>query len=109
VLYTPFVKELHGKRNWLTWASKFWHFLNVETFPMEDSTVDTFFKLQTQTVSLDKYENLLRRYRSFADAHRGWLPRLREIDGGQAWSDIKLWDKVCYGIAEANKLSVNAR
>jgi hypothetical protein len=76
---------------------------------MEDSTVDTFFKLQTQTVSLDKYENLLRRYRSFAYAHRGWLPRLREIDGGQAWSDIKLWDKVCYGIAEANKLSVNAR
>jgi hypothetical protein len=103
VLYAPFVKELHGKRNWLTWATKFWHFLNVEAFPMEDSTVDKFFKLHNQTVSLDKYENLLQRYRSFADSHRDWLPNLRRIDGGQSWSDVKLWDKVCYGIADMNK------
>lgn len=103
LLYAPFVKEIHGKRNWLTWATKFWHFLSVEVFPMEDSTVDKFFKLQNQAVSLAKYRALLHRYREFAESHSDWLPDLRVTDGGHAWSDLKLWDKVCYGIAEMNK------
>lgn len=108
-LYTPFVKELHGKRNWLTWATKFWHFLNVDAFPMADSTVDRFFHLHNQSVSLDKYEKLLSRYRSFIGEREDWLPPLRAADGGLAWSDVKLWDKVCYGVADINRVASLAR
>ena len=101
--FHPFVKELHGKKHWMTWATKFWHFLNVETFLMEDSTVDKFFKLQNKAVSLDKYEQLLELHTGFTAKHEAWLPRLKAVDAGLAWSDIKLWDKVCYGMDAINK------
>jgi hypothetical protein len=103
VLYAPFVRELHGKKNWLTWASKFWHFLNADAFPIEDSTVDKFFRLYNLSVSLDKYEQLLKQHAHFSVAHEEWLPRLRAVDGGHAWNDVKLWDKAFYGIAEINR------
>jgi len=99
-LYAPFIKPLHGKRNWQVWAAKFWHFLNPEAFPIEDSRVDNFFRLSGRAHSPEKYVFLSNRFREFAMAHQGWLPPLRATDGGHAWCDNKLWDKVRYGVVE---------
>lgn len=102
-LYAPFVKPLHGRRNWQVWAAKFWHFLNPEAFPVEDSRVDHFFRLSGRPHSPQKYVLLSHRFREFALAHHDWLPPLRAADGGHAWCDNKLWDKVCYGVVELVK------
>jgi len=99
-LYAPFIKELHGKRNWLVWATKFWHFLNSEAFPILDSRVAKFFSIPDRLQGVDKYVYFCDRFRDFALSHRDWLPALREVDGGLAWCDNKLWDKVCYGIQD---------
>jgi hypothetical protein len=99
ILYRPFIKPLHGKKNWQVWGSKFWHFLNPNAFPIEDSRVDKFFLLSDPN-SADKYLKFLKRFREFALSHQGWLPVLREVDGGVAWCDNKLWDKMCYGLGE---------
>jgi hypothetical protein len=99
ILYRPFVKPLHGKSNWQVWATKFWHFLNPEAFPIEDSRVDKFFVL-SDVNSVDKYLKLLKRFREFSLSHQEWLPQLRQVDGGLAWCDNKLWDKMCYGLGE---------
>ena len=93
------MKPLHGKSKWQTWAAKFWHFLNPDAFPVEDSRVDKFFGL-VQTNSSQKYVTLLGRFREFDLAHQSWLPQLRKVDSGHAWCDNKLWDKVCYGVVE---------
>ena len=63
VLYRPFVKPLIDKNkretsNWLVWAAKFWHHLNSDAFPIEESRVDAFFKLNDYA-SVDKYMKLL--------------------------------------------------
>jgi len=99
-LYAPFVKELHGKRNWLVWATKFWHFLNPDAFPVLDSRVDDFFRTGGRSQSPSKYVFVCGRFRDFSVAHHAWLPELRKADGGLAWSETKLWDKVCYGLKE---------
>jgi len=99
ILYRPFVKTLHGKSNWQVWATKFWHFLNPDAFPIEDSRVDKFFVL-SDVNSVDKYLKFLNRFREFSLSHQEWLPQLRQVDGGLAWCDNKLWDKMCYGLAE---------
>jgi hypothetical protein len=98
-LFAPFVKPLHGKSKWQTWAAKFWHFLNPDAFPIEDSRVDKFFRL-VQTNSPEKYITLLDRFREFDLDHQSWLSELRKVDAGHAWCDNKLWDKVCYGVVE---------
>lgn len=99
-LFAPFRQELHGKRNWLVWATKFWHFLNSDAFPVLDSRVDHFFGTAGRRQSAEKYILVCDRFREFVSAHAEWLPALRSIDGGLAWSDTKLWDKVFYGSAE---------
>lgn len=104
LLYRPFVKPLvdrnnHVSSNWLVWATKFWHFLNPDAFPVEDSLVNKFFGL-TDPNSADKYLKFLNRFREFALSHQEWLPHLRQVDGGLAWCDNKLWDKMCYGLGE---------
>lgn len=99
-LYAPFVKELHGKRNWLVWATKFWHFLNPDAFPVLDSRVDDFFRTRGRSQSPSKYVFVCGRFRDFSESHRDWLPELKKADGGLAWSDNKLWDKMCYGLKE---------
>jgi len=99
-LYAPFIKELHDKRNWLVWATKFWHFLKPEAFPILDSRVAKFFSIPDRLQGVDKYVYFCDRFRDFALSHRDWLPALREVDGGLAWCDNKLWDKVCYGIQD---------
>ena len=99
VLYRPFMKSLGAKRNWQVWAAKFWHFLNHDAFPIEDSRVDKFFSLN-QPNSVEKYMTFLSKFREFALSHQEWLPSLREVDGGLAWCDNKLWDKVYYGLSE---------
>jgi hypothetical protein len=81
ILYRPFIKPLHGKKNWQVWGSKFWHFLNPNAFPIEDSRVDKFFLLSDLN-SVDKYVKFLKRFMEFALSHQGWLPALREVDGG---------------------------
>jgi len=100
-LYRPFVKPIHGKSNWLVWATKFWHFLNPDAFPIEDSRVHVFFVI-TQPNSVDKYLSFCKRFRGFALSHQEWLPELRQVDGGTAWCDNKLWDKMCYGLGDLN-------
>jgi hypothetical protein len=83
-LYAPFIKELPGKRNWLVWATKFWHFLNSEAFPIFDSRVAKFFIIPDRLQGVDKYVYFCDRFRDFALSHRVWLPALREVDGGLA-------------------------
>lgn len=99
ILYKPFIKPLGNKSNWLVWATKFWHFLNPNSFPIEDSRVDTFFGINLPN-SVDKYLTLCERFRVFALSHQDWLAALREVDAGDAWCDIKLWDKMCYGLVD---------
>jgi hypothetical protein len=101
ILYQPFVTApLHGKRNWYVWATKFWHFLNPDAFPIEDSRVDTFFGLKGRDASVKKYEEFLCRYQRFISERRDWVPGLQEADQGLAWCENKLWDKVFYQVAE---------
>ncbi|MGH7616112.1 MAG: hypothetical protein ACREPM_02675 [Gemmatimonadaceae bacterium] len=107
-LYQPFMKEIHGKKNWLTWATKFWHFLNPSAFPIQDSRVDSFFSLSAPD-PVTKYERLVSELEAFNDQHAQWLPRLRSIDAGHAWNDVKLWDKVFYAIGERNDATRKAR
>ena len=95
-----FTTPLHGKRNWHVWASKFWHFLNPDAFPIQDSRVARFFSLGSYPNSPARYVELLHRFREFAIAHQSWLASLRTADGGYAWSDTKVWDKVCYSVEE---------
>jgi hypothetical protein len=107
ILYDPFVKPLHGKSNWQVWATKFWHFLNPSAFPIEDSRVDKFFVL-TDLNSVSKYMKFLGRFREFVLSHQEWLPDLRQVDGdvdGERCSDNKLWDKMCYGLADLDERS----
>jgi hypothetical protein len=99
ILYRPFVKRLHGKSHWQVWAAKFWHFLNHDAFPIEDSRVDTFF-VMNEANSVDKYLKFAARFRDFVLSHQEWLPQLREIDGGDASCDNKLWDKMFYGLVD---------
>jgi hypothetical protein len=99
-LYAPFIKPLYGKSNWHVWATKFWHFLRPEAFAIEDSRVDKFFRTGARASSPAKYVFFLRRFRQFTITHSSWVPRLREVDGELAWSENKLWDKVCYGLRE---------
>jgi hypothetical protein len=82
-LLVPFLKPLHGKSKWQTWAAKFWHFLNSDAFPVEDSRVDKFFSI-VQTNSPQKYITLLERFREFDSTHQRWLPQLRKADSGHA-------------------------
>ncbi len=105
ILYRPFVKPLHGKRNWQVWATKFWHFLNPNAFPIEDSRVDRFFALNDSN-SVDKYMRFLSKFRDFAQAHWEWIPELRKIDGNAdkiPCSENKLWDKMYYGLGDLEK------
>jgi|SRR6266403_1871518 len=98
-LYRPFVKPFNGKRHWQVWGAKFWHFLNCDAFPIEDSRVDTFFAIN-EANSVDKYLKFAGKFRDFTISHQEWLPQLRAIDGGDAWCDNKLWDKMCYGLVD---------
>ena len=80
-------------------ASKFWHFLNPDAFVLEDSRGDRFFGL-TRPNSVGKYFELLRRFEEFTTRREDWLPVLRAADRGEAWNDVKLWDKAFYGAYE---------
>ena len=99
ILYRPFAKPLQGKSNWQVWGTKFWHFLNPDAFPIEDSRVDTFFMI-SQSNSVDKYLKFSGKFRDFASSHQEWLPQMRQVDSGDAWCDNKLWDKMCYGLVD---------
>lgn len=107
ILYAPFVKPLHNKSNWQVWFSKFCFWLNQRAFPMEDSRVNDFF-LITDLNSVDKYLKFADRFRDFALRHQDWVPDLRKVDDGsdsQQCSENKLWDKMCYGLADIEKYS----
>lgn len=93
------MKPFQGKKNWQVWATKFWHFLNHDGFPIEDGRVDRFFHL-SRSNSIAKYEELLARFRKFVSSRETWLPALREADQGRSWCDNKLWDKVFYGVGD---------
>lgn len=101
VLFKPFIlsEPFYNKRTWQVWAAKFWHFLNPDAFPIEDSRVDKFFHISGSN-SPEKYLRLASRFRDFALSHQSWLAPLRELDGDPECCDNKLWDKVCYGVME---------
>jgi hypothetical protein len=111
ILYAPFVKRLVDANrvtsNWQVWGTKFWFWLNQRAFPMEDSRVNEFF-LITDENSVDKYLKFADRFRDFVVGHQDWVPELRKVDDGsdsQPCSDNKLWDKMCYGLADLEKYS----
>jgi hypothetical protein len=107
ILYAPFVKLLHDKSNWQVWFSKFCFWLNQSAFPMEDSRVNNFLLIRDVN-SVDKYLKFADRFRDFVLRHQDWVPGLREVDDGsdsQPCSDNKLWDKMCYGLADLDKQS----
>jgi hypothetical protein len=103
ILYRPFIKPLHGKSHWQVWATKFWHFLNPDAFPIEDRYVNQFFVISDAN-SVDTYLKFLNRFREFALSHQKWISNLREIDGDAdgeiACRENKLWDKMCYGFGD---------
>jgi hypothetical protein len=107
-LLKPFEKPLCGKLVWLTWASKFWHFLNPEAFPIRDTRVATFFDLKGDR-SAGNYVEFLERFKEYTvddQEHYRWVESLREADKEHrcaddevhAWCDNKLWDKVFFEI-----------
>lgn len=104
LLFQPFEQILespNGKRvwkNWLTWGTKFWHFLNPDAFPILDSRAKKFFSVTTHVNVLQTYREYMEVYRASMMHHQNWFPRLRQIDGGLAWNDVKLWDKVAYEV-----------
>jgi hypothetical protein len=99
VLCRPFIQPCERKRNWLVWGTKFWHFLNPEAFPIEDSRVDRFFKLTWDPDPVKRYLAMMYAFRGFALAHEAWVPILREAD--EAFSSVnKIWDKVFFGAQE---------
>jgi hypothetical protein len=104
VLYRPFMKPFNGCQNWQVWGTKFWHFLNPEAFPIEDRFVRLFFRL-TAGNSVMQYRDFLQLFQTFTVSHQSWVPELREIDGGYAWCDNKLWDKMCYGLGTLGELT----
>jgi hypothetical protein len=99
-LYRVFVQELHGHSNWHVWATKFLHFINPNTFPIQDSRVNKCFNLTSLPNSPQKYRELMQAIRQFLVQHQTWLPALREADENHSWSDLKLIDKVFYMFVE---------
>ncbi len=99
-LCKPFIQPCEGKRNWLVWGTKFWHFLNPEAFPIEDSRVDSFFKLAWNQDPVKRYLVMMHAFREFALTHEAWVPALRAAD--EDFSSVnKLWDKVFFGVRGA--------
>ena len=99
-LYKPFIQPFKDRKNWHVWATKFLHFTNPNAFPIQDSRVNTCFKLSSQAISPEKYNELIVEVRQFLHQHQSWLPVLREADKDYSWSDLKLLDKVFYSIGE---------
>lgn len=105
-LYRPFEQVLRspqGKRtwkDWITWATKFWHFLNPEVFSIMDSRARRFYQIRSGSAPGDAYAELLERCRWLLINRQDWLPKLRSADGSHAWSDIKLFDKVAYELGK---------
>jgi len=101
VLYAPFSNKPFPNvgSEWLVWGTKFWHWLNPLTFPIEDSRVNDFFRIDRPN-SVDKYLDFLKVFKEFTLSHQEWLPELWKVDGGDAGCDNKLGDKVFYGLAD---------
>lgn len=99
-LYGPFSQTVKGPirewKNWIVWASKFWHFLNPSSFPIMDRLACKFFDVPEQDRKVDEYMEYAKRFQAYVLNRNGWLPELRAEDGGLARSDVKLWDKVIY-------------
>jgi len=95
-LYKVFQFPVNNKRNWLVWGTKFWHFLNSNAFPIYDSRARNFFEIKINKDKVDEYCDFTARFREFLIAHQDWENQLWQVDGGIAWSSIKLWDKVAY-------------
>ncbi|MBX9792074.1 MAG: hypothetical protein K2Y37_24385 [Pirellulales bacterium] len=100
-LLGPFIKPWPGEtigQIRLAWATKFWHFLKPDAFAIADRHVGDFFQIRESDHDrpIDEYYAVLNRVREFMLSHEDWLPRLREVDQGQASYDTKLWDKVFY-------------
>ena len=109
-LYGPFeccLTSLKGKRvfrNWQVWGAKFWHFLNSNSFPIEDRFTDVCFdylynerpKLQSMHPGVERYLRYSSLFRRLMFEHESWVAPLMEADRGHAWSELKLWDKVLF-------------
>ncbi len=98
--YQPFQQILttpkRTLRNWMVWATKFWHFLNPDAFQIMDSHAKRFYQVSAGHNIVSTYAILQSRAREILQSHEDWIPQLQKVDGGLAWSDLKLWDKVAY-------------
>lgn len=100
VLYQPFTQRLEtdkrSLKNWMTWATKVWHFVNPEAFQIMDSRAKRFYRISTSKDPVDSYLELGEKTRELLLKREAWLADMRAVDQGEAWSDLKLWDKVAY-------------
>lgn len=95
-LFVPFQKQFGKARNWMTWATKFWHFLRPDSFPIMDSRAKRFFEIRANPDPINQYIQLAQLVQHTLQDKNDWLPMLRQTDEGQTESDIKLWDKVAF-------------
>jgi len=111
-LYEPFKESVvAGARvykNWLVWASKFWHFLRPDVFPIKDRLVVQFLGAPARLDKVQEYLDFAARFKRFATARGEWLPELRSTDAFYH-GDVKLWDKVLFQSALASAVSPDAR
>ncbi|MEW6185162.1 MAG: hypothetical protein AB1585_05410 [Thermodesulfobacteriota bacterium] len=100
--YKPFQQTLTTEKrtfkNWIVWGTKVWHFLNPKAFQIMDSRAKRFYQVSASSDPVSMYADLQRKTRDLLLSHEDWLPELRAADNGNAWSDLKLWDKVAYEV-----------
>jgi len=99
-LYRPFIQRLDTKnrtlKNWMTWGTKVWHFVNPEAFQIMDSRAKRFYRISTSKDPVAAYLELEEKAKELLLRYEKWLVDMRAADQGEAWSDLKLWDKVAY-------------
>lgn len=101
-LYKPFQQTVQTPnrtlKNWLVWATKVWHFLNPDAFQIMDSRTKKFYQVSASADVVSQYMQLQTNAQTLHIKNQAWLQQMRLVDGGLAWSDLKLWDKVAYEI-----------
>jgi len=101
-LYRPFRQRIETEKrtlmNWMTWGTKVWHFVNPDAFQIMDSRAKRFYRVATSKDPVAAYLELEDRARKLLLSHKAWLADMRAADQGEAWSDLKLWDKVAYQV-----------
>lgn len=91
------VPIMNGSReicNHMTLASKFWHFVCPNVFPIKDRYSSLFLK--SSGSSTEDYLLFVRRFCRYFNDMKPHMETLRGADSGNSWSDVKLLDKIAY-------------